>query len=73
MNSEIERWRNDPVTKKYMKVLQEHRDAHLDRMLNCGVITQDKLPELAQLKGQINTIDLMMSTEGLEDLLEGEL
>lgn len=73
MNSNVQRWLDDPITKKYISLLREHREAHLNRMLNMGTLDAEKLPELAQLKGQINALDTMLNLDNLEDLFLGEL
>ena len=73
MSSNLELWLQNPTTKLYIKVLKEHKTALLDRMLNCGVLNQEKLPELAQIKGQINALDLMLDIDQLESQLTEEL
>lgn len=73
MNSHLELWLDHPITQKYISLLKEHRQAHVERFLNCGVVTPEKLPELAQIKGQINALDLMLNVEQLEHLFDGEI
>ncbi len=72
MNSNIQNWLDHPITQLYMRLLKEHRTAHLDRILNMGTLDNNKLPELGQLKGQINALDLMLNTDQLESFFEGE-
>lgn len=69
MNSNIQLWLDHPVTKTYLKMIKEHRDGHLNRILNLGVLTTDTLPELAQLKGQINALDILLDEEQLNHYL----
>ena len=73
MRSVLELWLMHPITKSFRKMISEQRAAHIDRMLNCGVITPDKLPELAQLKGQINALDLLLDDAQLEIYLDDEV
>lgn len=73
MNSNIELWLDHPITKTYIKILQEHKEAHLQRFLTCGLVSNENLPELAQIKGQINALDLMLDINQLEHLLSEEI
>jgi len=73
MKESLVGWLEHPVTKRYLELLREHREAHINRMLNMGTLDAEKLPELAQLKGQVNTLDLMLDTDQLENFFAGEL
>lgn len=73
MKSRVEMWLNDVVTKKYRSLLEERRNEALKRMLNSGTLDQTKLPELGELKGFINAVDLMLDVEELENLFDGEI
>ncbi len=73
MNSNITLWLDHPITKVYRRLLEQHKQAHVSSFLNCGIVTPDKLPELAQIKGQINALDLMLNPEQLENFFDGEL
>lgn len=62
-------WASHPVTERFHQILREHRDAHIAKLLNLGTINADSIGDLAQLKGQINTIDYILD---IETLFEGE-
>ena len=62
-NEIIELWLNEPVTKKFLEILKEHREANLDHLLNIGFIDQKRIGLIAQLKGQINTLDEILNTK----------
>lgn len=67
LHSQVRLWLDNPVTIRLIQLLKEHREAHLTRMLNIGTIDQSTLGDLAQLKGQINTLDYILDIETFFD------
>ena len=73
MQQQLKDWVSHPLTKRYIDILKEHRAAHIERIINMGIIDQDKLGEIAQLKGQINALDLMLNLDILEEVFKDEV
>ena len=73
MNSYVKLWLDHPVTKKYRELLKEHRESHIYRILHMNVLSEENLGELAQIKGQVNALDLMLNLDDLENLFDGEI
>lgn len=72
MNSQLLHWLDDPITKKLLKLLKEHRDACNDALLSssheCSRTYIDKLI------GQINTFDRVLDVEAFfENELDEEI
>lgn len=69
MQNKVRLWSEHPVTQKLLSILKEHRQAHLDRLLNIGTFNHDNLGLIAEIKGYINAIDYITD---LESIFEGE-
>jgi hypothetical protein len=73
MHSNLRLWLDHPLTKVYVKILREYRETQISAMLNMGSLTADKIGELAELKGQVKALDMMLNKDMLETLLEDEV
>lgn len=57
------------MTKLLYRLLQEHKAAHIHRLLNIGTFNQENLGEISEIKGYINTLEMILDTE---QFFEGE-
>jgi hypothetical protein len=73
MNLHLKRWLEDPFTLKFFELLAKDRNEQVNRMLNLGVLTSERLSEIAELKGYINALDSVLNTDSLENLFDGEI
>lgn len=73
MHSSLTLWLEHPITKIYRNGLVKHRLSKVDELLNMGTLTPERLGELAEIKGQIRSLDIMLDLGMLDVLLEDEV
>lgn len=69
MHSQVRLWTQHPVTERLLKLIKEHRDGHVERLLNRVSFTADQLGECSELKGYINFADTILD---VDSFFEGE-
>jgi PIN domain nuclease of toxin-antitoxin system len=70
VRSQINLWLSHPVTKILFRNLAERRKETLEHFLNIGYVSEESIWEIAHLKARMNTLDLLLDPESLENLLD---
>lgn len=70
MHSNLELWLDHPITRAYRKALMVERESALRQILEAPFINQDNIGHIAELKGRINALDVLLDVELLETTLE---
>jgi tRNA isopentenyl-2-thiomethyl-A-37 hydroxylase MiaE len=69
--AQLEEWANHPVTKEYVALMKEHRQASRDyialAMQESASVRDIDLFQIAEYRGQIYTFDLVLDVETFLD------
>ena len=69
--AQVEEWLNHPVTKEYIELMKEHRQASRDyialAMQESASVKDIDLFQIAEYRGQIFTFDLVLDVETFLD------
>lgn len=58
----VKLWLEEPITQVFIDLLKEHREANVQAILNIQW-EQESIGRLNQIKGQVNTLDLILDFE----------